>query len=160
MRLCCRLRVNLWSAISARFPPELRRSPSPLTWLQRRCPHTLWTTQVTWYVASFTLACVQFAEATHDARGSKCQDFYMCLPFYLTPTEKEQTDEVLRDEIVKVGTPYSTNEYTEHPDHHLCKSWNSLRQPWFKNNLEPYKWMTEVFSQFCLGRVICIRGPA
>lgn len=29
-------------------------------------------------------------------------------------TEKEQSDEVLRDEIIKVSTPYSSNEHTEH----------------------------------------------
>lgn len=48
------LRVYLWSEISNRFPQELKRSQFQLMWLQRRCPLTLWTTQVGWHEEKHT----------------------------------------------------------------------------------------------------------
>lgn len=38
-------------------------------------------------------------------------DDEICLCFSLTPTEKEQTDEVLRNEIIKVSTTFTTNKH-------------------------------------------------
>lgn len=51
-----------------------------------------------------------FVYLTTDACGSELHDFHSGL-CSLTPTEKEQSDEVLRGEIIKVGTTYSTNEH-------------------------------------------------
>lgn len=46
--------------------------------------------------------CVQFVYATNDSCVSEWHDHRIGL-FSLTPTEKEQSDEVLRGEIIKVS---------------------------------------------------------
>lgn len=83
----------------------------------------------------------------------KLPDFEICLCLSLTPTEKEQTDEVLRNEIIKVSTLYCTGHHLLKQFKILCKHHEKSKPDALKgtnlsnavppliknNNFEPYK---------------------